>query len=299
MRKTFKKITCGVLALACTFGSATNLVACKTSDPEVKMTIEFNGETYTLNYKLDRNVAPQTVEHFLWLADNEFYDGLCVHDYSQDDYTRMYTGAYQAAEDTEDADGLVYKKYYDTIKESKDFDDFPVSVWMQKDKENPTYTLKGEFSENKYDVKNGELLKETFGSLTMYYHSIPEEEQDIADKDVYMISASGDELIKRDYKYNYTTSMFYISLSNTAVRNKMYCTFATLKSGSVDELEDLKEALDEYIEEKFDDDVAEFAPEKVVTVCTDDPYLSLQNVKEKFNVPKTPIIIKKVKVTKW
>jgi hypothetical protein len=136
MKKILRKITCGILATACALGCAATLTACETTHPEVEMTIEFNGKTYTLEYKLYRDLAPQTVKHFLWLADNGYYDGLCVHDYSQDDYTRMYTGAYQAAEDTEDADGLVYRKYYDTIKESKDFDDFPVSVWMPKDKEN-------------------------------------------------------------------------------------------------------------------------------------------------------------------
>ena len=106
MKKTLKKITCGILAAVSVFGCAATLTACETSHPEVEMKVEFNGETYTLDYKLYRELAPQTVKHFLWLADNGYYDGLCVHDYSQNDYLRLYTGAYSVAEAEDDADGL-------------------------------------------------------------------------------------------------------------------------------------------------------------------------------------------------
>ena len=297
MRKILKKITSGILALACVFGCAATLTACETSYPEVEMKVEFNGETYTLEYKLYRELAPQTVKHFLWLAGNGYYDGLCVHDYSQNDYIRLYTGAYSVAEAADDADGLVYKKYYETVKGYKNADKFPVSVWMDKEKTNPTYTLKGEFSDNNFRVESG-ALKETFGSLTMYYYSISEYEE-IAESDVYMKRADGKEPSKCDYKYNYTTSMFYISFANTTLSNKAYCTFANLKGDSKETLEDLQTALTEYIEEKHEGEPSEFTNNEAVIICEDDPYLGDHAIKEIFNVPKQSIVIKSVKVKKY
>ena len=127
------------------------------------MQIEFNGETYNLNYKLYRKIAPTTVEHFLYLADNGYYDGLCVHDYDADNL-RMYTGGYTVATDETDSDGLEYKSYYDAIAAFDNYGKFPVSVWRDDNKKNPTYTLYGEFKNNNFEVKKG-ALKESFGSL--------------------------------------------------------------------------------------------------------------------------------------
>ena len=297
MKKTLKKITSGILALACVFGCAATLTACETTHPEVEMKVEFNGETYTLEYKLYRELAPQTVKHFLWLADNGYYNDLCVHDYSESDYLRLYTGAYSVATSEDDADGLVYKKYYETVKGYKNFGEFPVSVWMEKEKLNPTYTLKGEFEDNNFTVKSGDL-DESFGSLTMYYYGISDHE-DIAESDVYMIRADGKEPSKCDYKYNYTTSMFYISLATAAHDNKAYCTFATLEEDSKSTLEDFKTALTEYIEANYNGEASGFTESESVTICEDDPYLGSQSIRETFSVPKTPIIIKSVKVTKF
>ena len=297
MRKTLKKITCGILAAVSVFGCAATLTACETTHPEVEMKVEFNGETYTLEYKLYRELAPQTVKHFLWLAGNGYYDGLCVHDYSQSDYLRMYTGAYAATDAEDDADGLVYKKYYETIKSYSNYGEFPVSVWLEKEKKNPTYTLKGEFSDNNFRVESG-ALKETFGSLTMYYHNISDYEE-FAESDVYMIRADGKDPSKCDYKYNYTTSMFYISLSKTTLSNKGYCTFATLQSDSQDVLEDLQEALTDYIETTYNGEVESFTESESVVICEDDPYIGSQSIRENFSVPKKAIVIKSVKVTKY
>lgn len=294
MRKTLKKITCGILAAISVFGCAATLTACETSHPEVEMKVEFNGETYTLAYKLYRKVAPQTVEHFLWLADNGYYDGLCVHDYDSE-ASRFYTGAYSLAEAEDDADGFVYKKYYETIAGYKNYGDFPVSVWMEQDKKTPTYTLKGEFKDNNFRVESG-ALKETFGSLTMYYYGIDSEE--VAEQKVYMIRADGKDPSKCDYQYNYTTSMFYISLSTTTKTNTAYCTFATLQEDSKSVLEGLQADLNEYIEEHYSDENP-FTENKTVTICEDDPFLGEHSVAEVFSVPKAPIVIKKVKVTKF
>ena len=131
MKKIMKKALCTLLAAVSVIGCATSLTACETANPEVEITVDFNGKPYEMKYVLYRNTAPQTVKHFLWLAGNGYYDGLCVHDYSQSDYLRMYTGAYAATDAEDDADGLVYKKYYETIKSYSNYGKFPVSVWME------------------------------------------------------------------------------------------------------------------------------------------------------------------------
>ena len=277
---------CGILAAVSVFGCAATLTACETANPEVEITVEFNGETYTLDYVLYRNTAPQTVQHFLWLADNGYYDGLCVHDYDANT-NRLYTGAYSAANSANDANGLVYKKYFDTIKGYKNYGEFPLSVWLDKEQNTPTYTLKGEFADNGVTVESG-ALKETFGSLTMYYYGISEE--NIAEKDVYMLRADGDSASKCDYQYNYTTSMFYISLSTTTKTNNAYCTFATLSEDSKDELTELQNAIK---------DIEDFTEEKTVLIGEDDPFVGTLSLDEAVSVPTLPIVIKSVKVNKF
>ena len=288
MKKILKKMLCGALALVSVFGCATTLTACETAHPEVEITIKFGEETYTLDYVLYRDTAPQTVQHFLWLADNGYYNGLCVHNYDNQN-NRLYTGAYTVAESQNDANGLVYKKYFDTIKTFDNYGEFPHSVWLDKETTNPTYTLKGEFANNGVTVATG-ALKESFGSLSMYYAPIAEET--IAEKNVYMLRADDGTTSKCDYQYNYTTSMFFISLKSSAVSNSGYCTFATLSEDSVEELEALQDAIN-----KFEYD--EFVNSTTVLIGEDDPFIAALALDAKISVPKTPIIIKSVKVTKF
>lgn len=298
-KKTMKKLACGVLAVASVVACAGTFTACETSNPEVKMQIEFNGETYNLNYKLYRKIAPTTVEHFLYLADNGYYDGLCVHDYDADNL-KMYTGGYSVATDETDTDGLVYKSYYDAIAAFDNYGKFPMSVWRNEDKKNPTYTLYGEFKNNNFEVKNG-ALKESFGSLTMYYHDIAS--YAASENTVYVSRADGNtELASRQYKYNSATSLFYISLLDGEQENQGYCTFATLKSGSVKVLEDLQADIKAYIETNYTDttdDEDDFTTLRSVRVNTDDPFVGENTINKSFHVPNAPIVIKKVEVKKF
>lgn len=286
-----KRLICGVLACASMTACVATATACETNHPEVEMTISFNGESYTLNYKLYRQLAPRTVAHFLWLADNNYYDGLCVHNY-EEGVEKMYTGAYSYTDAADDADGLVYKPYYETVK---GYENFPVSVWMDKDKENSLYTLCGEFEENHFNVESGSL-RQTYGSLTMYY----------TDKDttksvcVEYLGEKAGELAYREYGYNSATSMFYISLSNSSTRNDEYCTFAELKESSEDTLEAFEAALEAYIEDNFSDEESDetFTKEYTVTVDEDDEILDKKNT-EIYYVPSAPIVIKSVEVKKF
>lgn len=290
-KKVMKKVTCGVLALTSVVACAGTLTACETSHPEVEMTVSFNGKDYVLEYKLYRKLAPNTVNHFIWLAENGYYDGVCVHDYNEDSL-RMYTGAYEVADSDSDDDGLVYKAYYDFAKEHAD--SFPASVWGDEGKTDPTYTLYGEFESNSFRVENG-ALKEKFGSLTMYYYA-----KDTSHKVWTARADSEDEVSKRYYKYNSTTSMFYISMTETETTNNDYCTFATLEEDGVEELKELMEAIDEYIDATYgEEDDEEFTEQKTVRVDEDDAIVGEVTTNKKFNVPNKAIVIKSVKVTKF
>lgn len=289
-KKAMKRITCGALALASVVACGSTLAACETSHPEVEMVIEFGGETYTLEYKLYRKVAPTTVNHFIWLAENGYYDGVCVHDYDADNL-KMYTGAYTVAEDEDDADGLAYKDYYSFVENSSEYGNFPHSVWRDEEKTIPLHTLYGEFESNKVTVQSG-ALKESFGTLTMYYHSKTTIERVYGKR---VDSESGD-VSKRDYKYNSATSMFYISLVGSETTTNDYCTFAKLDEGSVAVLEELEDAINSYVGEEESD---EFTTQRSVRVDEDDAIVG-ETVKEvTFDVPNDPIVIKSVKVTKY
>ena len=278
-----KKIISCALALSATVGCAGLLTACETSHPEVKMTVSFEGETYELEYKLYRKIAPATVKHFLYLADNGYYNGLCVHNY---DDSRMYTGAYKFdANATEVNGGLVYQKYYDIVK---NYGDFPFTVYGSSSKDEKLYTLYGEFSNNDFSVENGNK-KETFGSLSMYYTDKTE------DATVYIEHPEAGGSKGRSYKYNSATSQFFISLTTSEKVNANYCTFATLDGDSEDELKALQEAIDAYIEENEDNS-------KGLSVKVDedeqylgDDYLSV----ETYTVLASPIVINKVEVKKF
>ena len=284
----FKRIVSTALALTAVVASVGTLSACETAHPEVQITVSFNGEEYTLDYTLYRKLAPATVEHFLTLAENGYYDGLCVHDY---DDSRMYTGGYSYQDGAANG-GLIYKNYYDIAPSF-----IPQTVWQDQDKTLPTYTLYGEFSANKFNVENNGRLKEQFGSLTMYYT----EKEDNEDS-VYVQRSDGNGVSSRDYAYNCATSLFYISLTETAKTNNQYCTFALLNEDSQDELNDLQDAIAEYIAENYgeDEDAADdFVREVTLDADEDDKFVGSAGTEVSYDVPNEPIVISKVEVKKY
>ena len=287
MNKNVKKIICGALAAVSAFGCAATLTACETSHPEMEMEIEFLGETYVLSYEMARNVTPATVNHFIWLVDNGYYDGLCVHDYDAD--SKMFTGAYKAAVEATDADGLSYVSYYSEIAKYENYASFPYSVWLDNEKKTPTYTLYGEFEKNNAQVESGKI-NEKFGSLSMYYYDSSKYEA--SNTDVWGARETDSEkLYKRTYEKNSATSLFYMNLQEDANSyNKSYCTFATLSEDSVDVLKDLVEAI-----ENQDD----FVEAHSVRVLEDDAVLGEYEMSVSFNVPQKEIKIKSMKITKY
>ncbi len=290
MAKLFKKTLCGVLAIVATVSSVGLFSACETKKPEVEMQITFNGETYTLDYTLYREVAPATVAHFLALAENGYYDGLCVHDYTD---TKMIGGVYSYVEGGENG-GLVYKDYYATVK-SDDFKNFSHSVWKDEEKQNPLYTLYGEFSNNKFAVKSG-ALKQTFGSLSMYYNTKDTEASVIVNR------ADGNGTSWKEYKYNSATSAFAVSIAeaeNTASSN--YCSFATLDEDSQETLKELLAAVEAYIADAYGEEgkVSDFVTKEDVPVDQDDVFVGENEEEVIFSIPNKEIQIKKVTVKKY
>ncbi len=289
-----KKILSYALAACSVFACATTLTACETNKPEVQMKIAFNGKTYTLDYTMKRKVSPRTVEHFLWLVDGGFYNNTIIHDYDASDL-RMYGGSYGyiAEDDRENAsvyyeEDKSYKAFCEKYKKS-----FPASVFKDSAGKTATYTLYGEFEDNKFEVTNGDL-SETFGSLTMYYHA------KTTDQTVYVKRAdSKNKYAERGYEYNSATTMFYISLKTSSPDNQEYCTFATLDKDSVSVLKNLQEAINDYIEEKYDSEKDDFITKTIMHVDKEDEFVSGQDKTVTFNLPNEPIVIKSVKVTKY
>ena len=295
-KNMMKKIVCNTMAVLSASACLGLATACETAHPEVEMTLTFNGEEYVLEYELYRNIAPSTVNHFLWLVDNDYYNGLCVHNYDAS-ASKMYAGAYSVADNE---NGIEYKEYYEVIKGFKNYADFPVSAWADLEKTTPLYTLAGEFEVNGFTVENG-AKKQTFGSLTMYYS-----EKNVTDKAYipYRSEEKKGQVATREYKYNSATSQFYISLSNAEANNTKYCTFATLKEDSVEVLNDLQDAIADYVEEHYvveegESAIAEFTTKRSVTVDKDDPMGNGNGKSASFLVPNEPIVIKDITTKKY
>ena len=285
-KKTKRFLGCA-LAACSVVACAGTLTACETSNPEVEMKIEFNDKTYTLNYKLYRKVTPATVEHFLWLVDGGFYNNTVIHDYDAG-ALKLYGGLYEY--NTEEEGDYYVDKSYAAFCE-KYADKFPASVFLHEG-EDPLYTVYGEFSNNKFGVNSG-LIKEDFGTLSMYYHAKD------TDSRVYVKRADGTGYSDRDYKYNSATTMFYISLATTAKTQSNYCTFATLTEKGKEALQDLQQAIADYIAEKYDEETGKFVTEMEMYIDQEDYFVGNEDNKATFEIPNQPIIIKTVKVTKY
>lgn len=280
MFKNLKRFISTALAITSVCACTATLTACETPHPEVEITLSFNDETYTLDYVLYRNITPSTVNHFLALAENEYYDGLCVHDYSSD---ALYTGAYSFKNEK-----LVYKKYFEEVASY-----IPQTVWLDSEKTSPTYTLYGEFESNNFSVENGEL-SESFGALVMYYSDKNTESE------VYVQRNQDGKLVPRTYEKNSATSQFFINLKEKTSTNNDYCVFATLKEGSVSVLKDLQTAIADYISDTYGEDGEdEFVTEMKMDIDEDDEVLGGNGSIETYDVPNEPIVVTSVKVKKY
>ena len=287
-KKTRRFLSCA-LAACSVMACAGTLTACETNNPKVEMQIEFNDETYTLNYTLSRKVTPNTVKQFLWLAEDGFYDNTVIHNYDAE-ASKMYAGLYDyVTEEGKDyySQEKSYKAYFEAHK-----DTFTNSVFLTKGEESPLNTLYGEFKSNGYQVKSG-TLSESFGSLVMFYHDKNTE------ANVFVKRVDGDGYSSRQYEYNSATSMFYVSLATSTKVQENYCVFASLDEDSKVVLENLQQAIADYVDEHYHGETEDFTTITSVSVDKEDHFVGGLDNTEDFHIPNEPIIIKYVKVTKY
>lgn len=302
--KRLAHIACAAL-IAGTAYCMTFMAGCSNAHPEAQITISFDEQDYVLNYKLYRNMYPQTVQHFIELSQNGFYDGTIIHNYQSSylygggyDYEAdgiTYEEAYQAGKD---GDVEAMRDYYEAASKEKEYATLATpangkitpSVYTTIDEGNyvdPLDTLIGEFTSNQHKIDNG-ALRQTYGCLTMYYTA--KSSDVVKNKRVYLDKYGSAFGVQGDYTYNSATSLFRIYTSNPQTPSSLsaYCIFGTLKN--TETLDKLKSAFsDKSITSKSFE----------IYVDNEDRFLGANSNKAPYSMASTPIIIKSVKITKY
>ena len=321
------KKACLAAALAALVGVSAGASACGTSKhPNARITIEFNEKTYVIDYMLYRNMYPQTVQHFIELADSGFYTDMIVHDYKSSDW---FTGAYSynAEQEVADENGTVslvatdyisaYSRsamadylganckeqaYYNLVSAGIKSGSFSASVYSRtvynKDEEvvdsaDALPTVIGEFSENGHKIKDDKGLTASYGALKMYYYS-----KDV--KPVFVKNSFG-QILPRDYSYNSATSLFALQVSNSSSYNaSKYAVFGQLKNDKSKEiLEDLTDAISDYATNLSSS--ASWNTSVAMQVDKLDSFADEggRDIDVNFTVICMPLIIRSVKITKY
>ena len=323
MSKKIKKL-CAAAALAALVGvSAVGFSACGTSKhPTAKITIEFNETTYVIEYMLYRNMYPKTVQHFIELADANFYNDIIVHDYKNSDWFTggySYNGYYTEFNGTEEEDiatdysdsftsalmgdyldknnkesayyALASKGTFSTSVYRGDIPDFDDNGDVKISEQYALPTLLGEFSQNGHKIETGKGLTADYGTLKMYYYS--------KEGDSVFIKNSFNQVLYSSYKYNCATSLFALQVTNSSSYDaNRYAVFGRLKNDKAKEhLQDLTDAVNDYVKNLGSTAWTSSIATKVDKLDTyaDEGGIDID---VSFSVPSKPIIIKSVKITK-
>ena len=323
MSKKIKKALLAA-ALAALVGVSAGVSACgKTNHPNARITIEFNEKTYVIDYMLYRNMYPQTVQHFIELADEGFYNETIVHDYKSVEWfsgAYSYNGEYGEGNDRAKTDYNVSysrdamreyleanckeKAYYSLVTEGIKNGTFSASVYSgsipNTDNEGNVLlssdyalpTVIGEFSANKHKIENDKGLTASYGSLKMFYYK-----KDV--KSVYVQNSVG-QVLYGDYNYNCATSLFSMQVSNSPLYDAdKYAVFGQLKNDAAkDTLQDLTSAISDYItalgsSQKWSKSVA-------TQVDREDKYADEggRDIDVTFTMTSMPLIIRSVEIIK-
>lgn len=303
--------------------SAALFAGCDTDTPEVTITYEFEGTEYKVEYVLTRKGAPQTVQHFIELADAGYYDGTVIHDY-QTSGIFLYGGAY-TMQDGE----LKEKDYWTELRnyEKEHNYAFTQTVFAQgkvmanylaeagnylaggqsynaESTKIPLYTLHGEFEANGVTTNSKIYHHNRKGVLAMYYTEKGANENTT----VTTVRSDGgannnNEPEQSDkYKTNCATSIFYtFNGENQTALDKTNTAFGVTKNFS--QMQALLNAIGDYEadHEDTDGDDKIFTETQHVLANQYDPIDLVRNAKiyADYNVPVQPILIKSVKVTKY
>lgn len=305
--KRFGRIIGAVALSGLLIGVAATMSACSTDHPEAKITVNYDGTQYVLNYRLYRNMYPRTVQHFIELADNGFYDNTIVHDYSSSSYMRM--GGYSYVENDEYNYATAYDGGVDEMRgylENASLEQAysvladpaagKVTPTVYVDYEDGKYydplnTLIGEFSNNQHKIENG-ALKSAFGCLRMYYspkNTDTIKKSPILNNGRVRVDNGRDLGVEGEYRYNSATSLLSIQLSNPSspTTDSSYCIFASLQNTDV--LTELTTAIRNNLR----------TLSVPVTIDNYDAILGANANSATYSVSKTPIKIVSVSITKY
>lgn len=267
---------------------------CESSHPEAVITISYDGTEYELNYKLYRNMYPQTIRHFIELTESGFYNNTIIHNYSGSSY--MYGGGYSYADTYEDdyEEGeLGMLDYFETNSKEQAYYNlftsgiFTPSVYRRFIDGNyiePLPTVIGEVGET-HPIKHGALTG-SFGALRMYYSD--KSFDDDFDDTVYLDKDGNDDgVIMADYEQHSATSLFSIQTSSSSGSSD-YCIFGQLIETQA--LTDLISAIESDTVTVSD-----------VPIDTRDVLLGEADVAnfEDFTVTALPIIVVSVEITRY
>lgn len=314
--KKFARLACVTAVAGITaFSAGLSGCAIETKHPNVEINVEFNDVTYTFKFKLYRNMYPQTVKHFIELADAGFYNETVIHDYQTKDwfgggydYVEEQTGDKSAYASSYSKTGGMTDYFTETSKEEYYYKTLYnggngvltpsvyKSYYEENDMfmgENPLPTLIGEFTNNDHEVKYNALTSRK-GALRMYYTPISTTEK------VWVHTTKDDEAFERDYEYNSATSLFAIQVSSSSsLASSDYCIFGhMLRDKDLETLDELKDAIAEYIEDYYSDDETKFTQSVEVEVNNYDQVAN-PGVAVTYTSTAEPIIIRTVKVTKY
>ena len=286
-KKLIRRAVCLASAAVLSVSAVAMFAGCTTDRPEITITYTFNGKDYAVDYTLSRKSAPQTVQHFIELADAGYYNGLCIHNYSS---AYLYSGGY-----TYENGELVEKQYFSSVADL----DLTQSVFNVSDEDNPVplNTVYGEFKANGVTV-SGSRYTHTAGALVMYYADKGNDGTRVAT----IRSSDGEMQYNCEYKYNSATSLFYtFTGTQNADRDATYCVFgmASDYENQMTGDDGLLTAIEDYTSGLGEDQ--SFTEEVTMRINTDDPFDSVRNAKlsETFEVPVEPIVIKSVVVNKY
>lgn len=298
--KLFSVIIAAVLLAGCVFMFA----ACESRHPEITFTISFNDETYTIEYKLDRSVAPQTVAHYIELIDLDYFDNTVIHDYQDD---RMIGGGYTYMVDDQidmnlpvmDLTPLDYEGI--TTDGNGNVTLQNISLWRDAECTQPLNRLFGEISSgNGVSMGNGSFLSNSFGALGTYTYAYKVTGEEGMKDFVYITPSESGESNARQYYRNSVQGMFYIYTSTSSSSDGNFCVFGELKNeDSETALQDLRDAISTYQE---DNDLDSFTEVKTDSVVYDNMVGNgsyTLDGDDRFDVPQCRIIIEKVEVTKY
>ncbi len=246
MKKKFVRRIAAMLASAVIgTGAVCMFAACTSDHPEVTITYTFNGKAYEVSYILSREDAPETVRHFIELADAGFYDGTVIHNY---DASFLSGGGY-----TIENGDLVEKDYFAFVKQYEEENDPFTQTVFKTDKTTPLYTVVGEFEKAGRGPESREN-RHAKGALVMDYNDCGK-----FNYDVYVERADGgdanegDKADTKKYAYNSATSLFYTYLGTSDyTRDQSYAVFGMAKDFD-GEMQPLLDAIAEYTESLGED----------------------------------------------